>query len=66
MATSNTQVNPTKRDFMLQYILNARLSGRGQDIGSDGVRGRREIVDAAADLYELTVKKCEEPITEEK
>jgi hypothetical protein len=61
-----TQINPSKRDFMLQFILNARLSGRGQDIGSGGERGRREIVEAAEDLYNLTMKKCEEPIPEEK
>ncbi|MNN87373.1 hypothetical protein D3C81_2049190 [compost metagenome] len=66
MAALTTQLNHAKVDFMLQFILNARLSGRSQDIGSGGERCRRELVEAAEDLYNQTMKKCEEPISQEK
>lgn len=54
-----TQINTVKRDFMLQYILNARLSGRSTDVGSQ--HERMQNVEAAEDLYNRTMAKCTEP-----
>lgn len=45
-----------KRTFMLQFILNARRSGRDRDIHSE--RDRSEIVDAAEDLWNKVNEKC--------
>lgn len=45
-----------KRTFMLQFILNARRSGRDRDINSE--RDRNEIVDAAEDLWNKVNEKC--------
>lgn len=59
-----TQINTVKRDFMLQYILNARLSGRSTDVGSQ--HERKQNVEAAEDLYNKTMEKCLLPETEEK
>ncbi len=48
-------VDVAKREFMLQYILNARLSGRASDVGS--VRERMEHIEAASDLYDRAIDK---------
>lgn len=53
---SEPEVNVAKRDFMLQYILNARLSGRAMDIDSDTERGK--LVRCASDLYDRTMGIC--------
>lgn len=50
------EVNAHKQKFMLDYILNARLNGRTQDLGSS--YNRREIVEAADDLYEKVYAAC--------
>lgn len=58
----STKINTTKRDFMLQFILNARLSGRQVD--NDSERERDSIVKVAEELYDKTLAKCTEPAQE--
>lgn len=50
------EINAVKRDFMLQYILNSRLSGRSTDI--DSIGEREKLVRAAGDLYDRTIEAC--------
>ncbi|MNM23093.1 hypothetical protein D3C81_334840 [compost metagenome] len=57
------KLNAKKRDFILQFILNARLSGRQTDI--DGESDRRQIVDAAGDLYDKAVEKSMHPVKDD-
>lgn len=47
-----------KQTFMLQFILNARLSGRSQDV--DGENYRKKIVDCAEDLWNKVGDRCKE------
>jgi hypothetical protein len=56
-------MNTKKRDFVLQFILNARLSGRVVD--TDGDYQREQIVKAAGDLYDRTTELCKEVVKEE-
>lgn len=63
MATPTTQLNQTKADFMLQFLLNARLAGRSSDVDSD--HERQMIVDAAGDLYDKVVAKCSVEVKED-
>lgn len=49
-------VDSKKRDFILQYILNARLSGRSRDVGS--VRDQKEIIETAESLYDQVTEVC--------
>lgn len=50
------RIDHKKREFMLQFLLNARLSGRQTDVDSD--QERQSIVNAASDLYEKALEKC--------
>lgn len=56
MPLTTVEVEEKRMEFMLQYILNARLSGRSQDI--DGTHARGQLVTAANDLFDQVVLKC--------
>lgn len=56
MPLTTVEVEEKRMEFMLQYILNARLSGRTQDIGSTHARG--QLVTAADDLFDQVMLKC--------
>ncbi len=56
MPLTAVEIEEKRMEFMLQYILNARLSGRSQDI--DGTHARGQLVTAANDLFDQVVLKC--------
>lgn len=49
-------VDNKRLDFVLQYILDARRSGRAVD--HDGTHNRAELVKVANDLYDKAVESC--------
>lgn len=52
-------VDNQRLKFVLQYLLNARQSGRSQD--HDGNHARADIVKVANDLYDKAVESCTYP-----
>jgi len=54
------EIDVDKKKFILQYLLNARRSGRSCDSSDkDGAWERKLIVKAASDLYDKTIEICE-------
>ena len=56
MELQAVEVEEKRMAFMLQYILNARLSGRSAD--TDSTHERSQLVNAANDLYDQVMHKC--------
>lgn len=48
------EIDPLKRQFILEYVITARANGRTKDL--DGGYYRQEIIDVAADLYDRAEK----------
>lgn len=60
------EIDVDKKKFILQYLLNARRSGRQCDSSNnDGAWERKLIVNAASDLYDKTIAICELKSSEE-
>lgn len=50
--------NQQKVDFMLDYVIASRQSGREQDLGKRFDFERNELVDAAEELYNKVMARC--------
>lgn len=50
--------NNHKLEFMLDYIITARRSGRNSDIGQRANSEREELVMSAEELYNKVLERC--------
>jgi hypothetical protein len=52
------KIDHKRLSFVLEYIQNARRSGRGMDVGRDSERNQKELIAAANALYDKAVESC--------